>query len=97
MYSLIPNHRFLVADEYIYTLHFCSCAPVWGDPSGASYIIYLLVVGWGIPNLIIILSAIEVLRYQRKVYYGKFYIINSDFKTCRPYKIKYSNVIMIWM
>ena len=70
----------LGADWFLYTLNFNSCAPVWGDPSGASYIIYLLVVGWGIPNLIIILSAIEVLRYQRKVHYGTSYIIKSIFK-----------------
>ena len=65
--------------SYKKTLHF-SCAPAWEDPDSASYIIYLLVIGWALPNIIIIGSAIEILRYQKKVYL-KCFVLRTLFVT----------------
>ena len=56
-----------------------SCAPVWADPEGMSYIIYLLVVGWAIPNIVLVGSSIEVIRYQKQVLLWLFYFGNFEY------------------
>ena len=44
-----------------------SCGPAWHDPDGASYVIYILVTGFVIPNFIIIYTSIGVIKYQKMV------------------------------
>ena len=45
-----------------------SCGPAWHDPDSASYVIYILVVGFVIPNFIIIYTSAGIIQYQKMVF-----------------------------
>ena len=65
------NYWELITYTYKYGIriltHFTSCAPAWDDPEGSSYIVYILIIGFVIPNIMIIFSSCDVLRYHKKV------------------------------
>lgn len=44
-----------------------SCGPAWHDPDSASYVIYILIVGFVIPNFIIIYTSAGIIQYQKMV------------------------------
>ena len=44
-----------------------SCAPAWDSNDGSSYVIYILVLGFALPNIIITYTSISILTYHKKV------------------------------
>ena len=59
-----------------------SCAPAWDDANSSSYVVYILLLGFIIPNLIITYTSIAVLQYHKKVssnQFGGFSLKSSNY------------------
>ena len=49
------------------TINSFSCAPAFDDPNNTSYVVYILILGFVIPNITLIFTSTEVLRLHKLV------------------------------
>ena len=57
-------------ENYKYT--FFSCSPSWGHPESMSFIIYIFMIGYIVPHIIIVFTSVQVLNIHKEV---KMYLI----------------------
>ena len=60
--AIINNHKIFIINSF-------SCAPAFDDPDNTSYVVYILTLGFVIPNITLIFTSTEVLRLHRLVCY----------------------------
>ena len=56
--------------DYKYT--FSSCSPSWGHPESMSFIIYIFMIGYIVPHIIIVFTSVQVLKIHKEV---KMYLV----------------------
>ena len=56
----IDDHKIDIVNSF-------SCAPAFDDPNNTSYVVYILILGFVIPNITLIFTSTEVLRLHRLV------------------------------
>ena len=56
-----------IDDHEIDIVNSFSCAPAFDDPNNTSYVVYILILGFVIPNITLIFTSTEVLRLHKLV------------------------------
>ena len=63
----ITNKLALINNHNIFIINSFSCAPAFDDPNNTSYVVYILILGFIIPNITLIFTSTEVLRLHKLV------------------------------
>ena len=65
--SFFRNKLTRIDDYKIFIINSFSCAPAFDDPNNTSYVVYILILGFVIPNITLIFTSTEVLRLHKLV------------------------------
>ena len=72
-----------------------SCAPAWDSNDGSSYVIYILVLGFALPNIIITYTSISILTYHKKVSVKDRLSWNQKMRSNTIFRIRLSICILL--
>ena len=53
--------------HYDIEINFFSCSPSWADPDSMSFIIYIFMIGYIIPHIIIVVTSVKLLDIHKDV------------------------------